>query len=227
MLQHEQTDPPPVSPPIPLPVPAANARVTPDELNAALKALEDQQSSTVAIGSVVDELHLNATPEQIWGQVQKQREQKQQMPPSRPQVFQPQRKPKWGAIIALTLGVVFALPALLGILAGSSSTETTAGTSHKTTAGAAHSKQITQPHAPAAAVTHPGQTVTIGGDGQDETIPVEGKDVVITGSDNDITLQGQARSVTIGGDGNDLQGDSPAESSVSGNGNNIQWTSTP
>ena len=54
---------------------AANARVTPDELNAALKTLEDKQSSTVATGSVVDELRLNATPEQIWEQVQQQRAQ--------------------------------------------------------------------------------------------------------------------------------------------------------
>ncbi len=78
MLQHEQADPPAVAPTIPLPVSsAAEARVTPDELNAALKALEDRQSSTVAIGSVVDELRLNATPEQIWEQVQKQRAQKQ------------------------------------------------------------------------------------------------------------------------------------------------------
>jgi|GEM_PF-6468651 len=68
MLKHEPAE---------IPVPsAADARVTPDELNAALKTLEDTQNSTVAIGSVVDELRLNATPEQIWEQVQAQREQK-------------------------------------------------------------------------------------------------------------------------------------------------------
>ena len=67
MLKHEPAE---VTTPT-----AADARVTPAELTAALKTLEDRQSSTVAIGSVVDELRLNATPEQIWEQVQQQRAQ--------------------------------------------------------------------------------------------------------------------------------------------------------
>ncbi len=76
MLQHESQHES-QEPAIPS---ASEARVTPEELNAALKALDaDKQQAarreagTVPIGAVVDELGLDATPEQIWAQVQRQR----------------------------------------------------------------------------------------------------------------------------------------------------------
>ena len=62
------------------PTPAAQIRVTPEELAAALSALEaDKQEavrhreSTVPIGEVVSEMNLEVTPDEVWAQVQKQR----------------------------------------------------------------------------------------------------------------------------------------------------------
>ena len=201
MLQHEQTDPP-VSPTIPLPVPnAADARVTPNELNAALKALEDRQNSTVAIGSVVDELRLNATPEQIWEQVQKHREQ-QQAPKAA--VFKPTNAPTrrrlrtWHDIKGW-VWVLFWCSGGLGLLSG----------------------VLHRIQAPSA-VMYLG-TIIVSGDGQTETLPVQGKDVAITGDGDKIVLQGKARSVSIVGDKNTLRGDMPKVLNITGDGNDVQW----
>ena len=195
MLQHEQ----PVTPIVPS---AAEARVTPEELNAALKALEDRQSGTVAIGSVVDELRLNATPEQIWEQVQQQRAQREQAaqtPPAQSFAVMPKTLPRrriwWATITAIAF--IFG-----GIVMINSST-----------------------HTSPSIVTHSSRTITISGDGQLETVSVKGKDVVVTGDGDNLTLHGQARSVTVSGDGNVLSGDAPKESSVTGDGNNVHWIS--
>ena len=66
------------------PLPAAQVRVTPEELAAALNALEAGKQETarhlegtVPIGEVVSGMNLEATPEEIWAQVQKQRAQVQ------------------------------------------------------------------------------------------------------------------------------------------------------
>jgi len=75
MLQHESQEPT-----VPSSLPASQARVTPEELNAALEALDADkqraarlQAETVPLGEAVDGLGLDATPEQIWAQVQRQR----------------------------------------------------------------------------------------------------------------------------------------------------------
>ena len=205
MLQHE-----PEEPTLPN---AAEARVTPGELNAALKALEDRQNSTVAIGSVVDELRLNATPEQIWEQVQQQRAQQQaqaaQTPSAQsfavtPPKTRPRRRVRWWAI------------AVVGVVAWGAVHNTSIQTSPTVI-----STQMTTPPPPIIATS--GQTITISGDGQVETIPVQGKDVVVTGDGDNLTLHGQARSVTVSGDGNVLSGDAPKESSITGDGNNVNW----
>ena len=208
MLQHEQ----PATPIVPS---AAEARVTPDELNAALKALEDRQSGTVAIGSVVDELRLNATPEQIWEQVQQQRAQDAaaQMPALQaaampPAITRPRRRVRWWVIAIV--GVV-GWGALHNVSIQTSPSVTTTSRTITTTLPTI--------------VTVPGQTVTISGDGQDATFAVKGKDVVVSGFGNNVTLQGQARSVTVKGDGNDLSGNAPKASNITGFGNNVQWTS--
>lgn len=84
MLQNEQQEEPQSIPPLP----AAQRRVTPEELNAALEALESrrqeqahQVQQTVAIGEVVQELDLPVTPEEVWQQIQAQRAQKSAPPP--------------------------------------------------------------------------------------------------------------------------------------------------
>lgn len=73
MLQHEPQEQSAATP-------TAQIRVTAEELAQAINALEaskDEEAQhlagTVAIGQVVDELKLEATPEELWAQVQKQR----------------------------------------------------------------------------------------------------------------------------------------------------------
>lgn len=194
MLQHE-----PQEPTVPN---AAQVRVTPEELNAALKTLEDRQNSTVAIGSVVEELRLNATPEQIWEQVQKQREQDQQAP--KPAVFAQPNTPArrrlrtWRGIKGW-VWVLFWCSGGLGLLSG-----------------VAHLVH------PAAAIS--GQLVTIDGDETKMPISVQGKDVVIAGDDDTITLRGKARSVTVSGDNAHLRGDEPGSFVSTGDRTDAQWT---
>ena len=209
MLQHEQTDPP-VSPTAPLPIPnAADARVTPDELNAALKALEDRQNSTVAIGSVVDELRLNATPEQIWDEVQQQRAQVLQTKAAQDaeqskvtvrvtvngqSVAQSpaaaRRRVRTWRDIKGWIWVLFWCSGGLGLI--------TSGL-HLVSSGAPVS-----------------QTITISGDSGTQPINVQGKNVVISGDRDTITLQGTAKNVEIDGDFDTVTGDAPQSYVLSG-----------
>jgi hypothetical protein len=76
-------------------VPPAQRRVTADELNAALNALESRKQEeakqgreTVAIGEVVQELGLDLTPEEIWQQIESQRAA-QSSPPKTPPAESP------------------------------------------------------------------------------------------------------------------------------------------
>ncbi len=92
--QPEQNPPPTPAFSTPLGTPAAEARVTAEEFARALAALEGrkqeavrQQDGTVAIGQVVQELEVDASPEDIWAEVQRQRaaaEQAAQPPPATP-----------------------------------------------------------------------------------------------------------------------------------------------
>ena len=74
MLQNEQTTE--QQPP----APTGQNRVTPDELNRALAALEARKQAeaqhlagTIPIEEAVTQLHLDATPDEIWAEVQSQR----------------------------------------------------------------------------------------------------------------------------------------------------------
>ena len=215
MLQHEQTDPQNIPPTVPLPIPnAAEARVTPDELNAALKALEDRQNSTVAIGSVVDELRLNATPEEIWAQVEKQRAEAA-APKPQMQAVPALQNAKIGRQVRRGwrqgrgwLWVLFWCTGGFGLLTS---------LSHH---------QSPQTALPVTSAANPNQ-ITISGEDQTETIPVQGKDVVIEGEDNNITLTGHARSVTISGEDNKVQGDAPKAFVSEGEDNTAAWTPSP
>ncbi len=80
MLEHEPQQTPAV-PTAPAQIPAAERRVSAEELARAVSALEDAKAAerlagVAPIGQVIDELGLDATPEEIWAQVQKQRMQK-------------------------------------------------------------------------------------------------------------------------------------------------------
>lgn len=77
MLKHEDNPQTPAPPPS---QPAAEVRVTPEELAAAITRLEAkkdahqrQADSTVAIGDVVEQLGLDATPEEVLAEVEAER----------------------------------------------------------------------------------------------------------------------------------------------------------
>lgn len=64
--------------------PAAQVRVTPQELAAALARLEARQGGldgTIPLGDAVQELGLNATPEELLREIEAGRAQQQQRPP--------------------------------------------------------------------------------------------------------------------------------------------------
>ncbi len=70
--------------------PAANVRVTPEELAAAVTALQirkEGQPGTIAIGDAVEELGLDVTPEEVLAEVQA----KQQARPSKKRLLRAQR----------------------------------------------------------------------------------------------------------------------------------------
>jgi len=78
MLKNQETEQPS---PIPSSqAPSSAPRVTPDELNAALAAIEARKQAeaahlagTIALDQAVSELHLDSTPGEIWAEVQAQR----------------------------------------------------------------------------------------------------------------------------------------------------------
>lgn len=214
MLEYE----PQQTPPTPQ-IPAAQRRVSAEELTRAVSALEDakaaeQVAGVAPIGQVVEELGLNSTPEEIWAEVQKQRAQKaaEEQPKQTPvnalpaAAFQasprPRRRRRWW----MAAGIVLIIWSV------------------------SHNSPVQTPSVvvtPGQSVVNSGQDITISGNGQVETIPVQGKDVVVTGDGDNLTLQGEARSVTVSGDGNVLSGDAPKASSITGDGNNVEWNSTP
>ena len=196
MLQHEQTDPPPISPTVPLLVSsAAEARVTPDELIAALKTLENQQSGTVAIGLVVDELRLNATPEQIWEQVQRQRGQAVVKEPAGVVNAKAGQRPRsWHKVKGL-MWTIFWIT--IGVVCVTSSSKYYSRAS--------------------------GNTLIINGDYYTDTILAQGKDI-INGDHDNITLRGQAHYLAVSGAFATLHGDAPKTYDLSGNTNHAEWT---
>ena len=107
MLQHE----PPDTEQMPS---AAERRVTPEELAKALAAVEArkeqsarQQENTIPIGEAVQQIGFDATPEQIWAEVQAQRQNQDQAMRRLPKKA---RRRLW-----LALCVVF--PVLIGMMA--------------------------------------------------------------------------------------------------------------
>ena len=195
MLQHESEEPPASS--------AAQARVTPHELNAALKTLEDQQNNTVAIGSVVDELRLNATPEEIWAQVEKQRAEAV----AKPQAMPMMQDAKIGRQVRRGwrqsrgwLWVFFWCTGGFGLLAG-------------------------LPHL----LHHQPPGIVVSGDGIKGDYQVKGtgqqRDVTVTGDGNKITVHGNVRVLTVDGDGEAVTVDGSVQGiRVHGDNSTVYWT---
>ncbi|MGI4788308.1 MAG: DUF3060 domain-containing protein [Janthinobacterium lividum] len=193
---------------------AAQARVTPDELNAALKALDaDKQqvarleASTVPIREVVDELHLDATPEQIWAQVQKQRAQKEQTLPVEERSSGVTKKVVTRRVlrgwreIKGWVWVLFWCSGGLGLF-------TLSPLFHHSTANSS-------------------QTITISGASAAEEVYPQGKDVVISGDEDTITLHGKARSVLVSGDDDKIVTDTVQPVDIEGDNDTVKWTYAP
>ena len=92
-----------------VPLPAAQARVTPQELAAAITRLEARRdgeaAGTISIGEAVTELGLTATPEAVWAEVQAARAQ---------QITARQKRPSHRQRLALLSGLGMALIGLVG-----------------------------------------------------------------------------------------------------------------
>jgi len=187
MLQHEPLEQTPETP-------AAQIRVTSEELAQAINALEASKDAaarhlagTVPIGEVVQELKLEATPEEIWAQVQRQRAQAAQREAARAQpaavpITAAQNK---GAARRRVRGwrelkgwawVLFWCCGGGGLLSA-----------------ALHSFHA----APVG--------VQISGDNQTLTSGTQGKNVEVTGDGDTLTLRGDCPTLTITGDHNHIR----------------------
>ncbi len=211
MLEHEPQE-------HSVPPSAAQIRVTPEELAAALNALEAGKleaarhlAGTVPIGEVVSEMNLEATPEEIWAQVQRQRTQTQ------PKAVEQAQTQKLTAVIqkAVTrrvlrgwcdirgwLWVAFWCSGGLGLLSSA-------------------------PHWFHHNTPVPGIHIT--GDRVLGSYNVQGtgpqRDVTVSGDHDAITLRGDVRNLTVEGDGNLVSVFGSVEAvTVDNDGNMVHWT---
>ncbi len=173
MLKHDE----------PHDLPAANQRVTAEELSRAVSALDEARAAeqihgTAPIGQVVEELNLDATPEEIWAQVQQQRAENAATAASvktaRVSPTARRRVRGWREIKGW-VWILFWCGGGLGLV------------SH-----------WTHPAGPPAGVV-------ISGDAQTLTSATAGKSVEVSGSGDTLTLTGDCPVLTITGDGNRIR----------------------
>lgn len=201
MLEHEPQETPAVQPST-AQIPAAERRVSAEELTRAVSALEDAKAAeriagVAPIGQIVNELGLDATPEEIWAQVQKQRAeaaapqpQAHSMPTLQTQQVRRQMRHGWRGMRGW-VWVVFWCTGGFGLLAG-------------------------LPHLLNTQTVPPGNTITIDADSVTQPINAQGKVLVISGDRDTITLQGTAKSLEIDGDFVTVTGDAPQSYMMSG-----------
>ena len=189
MLQHEPQEQTPETP-------AAQIRVTSEELAQAINALETSKdeaarrlAGTVPIGEVIQELKLEATPEEIWAQVQRQRAQAAREEASRaqPVALPPapvsQNKRAAGRRRVRGWREIKGYAWVLFWCCGGGGLLTTA----------LHSFRA----APAGAqISVDNQTLTSG---------TQGKDVEVTGDSDTLTLRGDCPTLTITGEHNRIR----------------------
>ena len=202
--------------------PAAQKRVTAEELAAAINALEaDRQreasrlAGTVEIGAVVEEMGLDATPEEVWAQVQRQREaaaEKAAIPPlqSLPQAA---RTAAAQAVAAATTPaaarrrvrgwheikgwawILFWCCGGLGLVTG---------------------------------VLHPSHGIDVSGNHAVSTYTVHHEDATVDGDYNTITLRGDVKGLTVDGHDNTITVLGSVEAvTVDDDGNTIHWSKDP
>lgn len=214
MLQHESQEQPTTTP-------AAQVRVTSEELAQAINALEASKdeaarhlAGTVPIGEVVKELNLEATPEEVWAQVQRQRAQAAQEEAARVRPAAPlvapvmrdrsaaRRTRGWRRLgrgwrgIKGWLWILFWCSGGLGLVSG-----------------------VLHP------AYHPAAAVSVSGDGQTLTSGTLGKNVEVSGDSDTLTLQGNCPTLTITGDGNRIRVEGTVGRVVAdGDGNTVVYT---
>ncbi len=211
MLKNETEEPT-------IPMPAAQIRVTPEELAAAMSALEagKQEAAhhlegTVPIGQVVEEMGLEATPEEVWAQVQKQRAQGQQEAAAQAEARRTAAVTKKAVARRLGRGwqeiktwawILFWCSGGVGLLSS-----------------APHWFH----HGPPPAGIH------VSGDSVSGSYSIQGtgpqRDVEVTGDHDTIILRGDVRNLTVGGDGDSVTVIGSVEAvTVDNDGNTVHWT---
>ena len=230
MLQHESQEPTaqPVSPS------ASQIRVTPEELSAAMKALEEQQAGTVAIGSVVDELRLNASSEQIWEQVQKQRAEKGTSEQAAAQTSAAvtvnskaagRRRLRTWHDIQWWVWVLFWCSGGLGLFSA------IPHWMHHSTTPAPVGIEVSGSDVTANYTvqgTGPQRDVTVSGSSDKITLNGDVRTLHVTGDENTVTVIGSVQAITVENDENTVTVNGPVEVvSVDNDGNTIHWTKEP
>ena len=192
MLKHDE----------PQDLPAANQRVTAEELSRAVSALDEARAAeqihgTAPIGQVVEELNLDATPEEIWAQVQRQRAKTVPVTTARVLPAARRRVRGWREI----KGWVWILFWCCG--------------------GVGLVSHWVHPGGPPAGVV-------ITGDAQTLTSATAGKSVEVTGDGDTLTLTGDCPVLTITGDGNHIRVQGKVGKVVAdGDSNVVTYTATP
>ncbi len=215
MLQHESQEPT-----VPSSLPASQARVTPEELNAALEALDADkqraarlQAETVPLGEAVDGLGLDATPEQIWAQVQRQRADAAQAVASARTPAAGRRRVRGWREMKGWLWVAFWCSGGLGLFAE------LPHLIHRAPPGIEVSgDRSTLTYAV------PNEDVTVSGDGDTITLSGTCKTLTVSGEHNTIRVVGTVGSIVTDGDGNTVtysRGCAPTVSN-DGDGNKIE-----
>lgn len=214
MLQHESQEQAAATP-------AAQIRVTSEELAQAINALEAREdeaarhlAGTVPIGEVVAELKLEATPEEVWAQVQRQRAQAAQEEAARvrqaavpvvPVTRDVQRRARgwrrlgrgWSRIKGW-LWILFWCGGGMGLVSS---------------------------------VLHPSHTtasvIMVNGDHRTQTYNATGKDVEINANDCTIYVHGKPLSVTVNGSNDRVVTDTARDVEVNGSDNTVNWIGAP
>ena len=196
MLQHEPQEQP-------LSIPPAQIRVTAEELAAAINALEASKDAaarhlagTVPIGQVVEEMKLDATPEEIWTQVQKQRAQAAREAAQREEAARV--RPVTMPIIPVVPDKKQARAATRRVLRGWRGIKGWVWILFWCCGGGSLFSVI--PH-----LLHSTSAISISGDNQTFTSATLGKEVEVSGDNDTLILQGNCPTLTISGDYNHIR----------------------
>lgn len=236
MLQQEPQEQAASTPPAPE-TPAAQIRVTSEELAQAINALEARKdeaarhlAGTVSIGEVVQELNLEATPEEVWAQVQKQRARKA----SEDAAVETAAAQKEQATAAQAVAAAQAAAAQAVAAARSAAQSAQAGAQVYARPrrrgrwwvplgiglliyAGVHGNHV---HIPATA-----KGAVISGNNRTLTSATQGKAVAVSGDKDTLILQGDCPTLTIAGNGNHIRVEGTVERVIAaGNGNSVVYT---